>query len=229
MQPYLDAHAHADHIKSLYEQRFDGHVAYRDRVWQLLAASCFSRWISPSDTVLDLGAGYCEFINNIAATRRYGMDLNPDAAIMAGPGVEFITHDCTTPWPIPDGTLDVVFTSNFLEHLLDRPQVMAALKMAWTALRPGGRIIALGPNIKYLPGAYWDFFDHLIPLSDKSISEALKAGGFRIELVRARFLPYTMSEKRQYPPILLSLYLRLPFIWRLLGKQFLVVAVKDAA
>jgi SAM-dependent methyltransferase len=225
VQPSLDSHA--DHIKSLYEKRFEGQLAYRDRVWRLLAAACFSRWILPSDIVLDLGAGYCEFINNVEATERYGMDLNPDAAPRASTGVTFITHDCTAPWPIPDETLDVVFTSNFLEHLLDRAQVMATLRMARASLRPGGKIIAMGPNIKYLPGAYWDFFDHLIPLSDASICEALKAAGFRIDLVWPRFLPYTMSETRQHPTILLSIYLRLPFLWRFFGKQFLVVAVKD--
>jgi SAM-dependent methyltransferase len=227
VQPSLDSHA--GHIKSLYQQRFGGQAAYRDRVWRLLASSCFSRWIAQTDTVLDLGAGYCEFINNVEAARRYGMDLNPDAATMAGQGVDFITHDCSTPWPIPDGSLDVVFTSNFLEHLLDRPQVMATLRMARASLRPGGRLIALGPNIKCLPGAYWDFFDHLIPFTDASICEALKAAGFRIELVRSRFLPYTMSETMQYPTFLLSMYLRLPFLWRLFGKQFLVVAVNDQA
>jgi predicted SAM-dependent methyltransferase len=57
-------------------------------------------------------------------------------------------------------SLDVVFTSKFFEHLSDKPSLVATLSKAFRCLKPSGRLIALGPNIKYLPGEYWDFFDH---------------------------------------------------------------------
>ncbi len=216
--------SHPEHLRVLYGDRFAGKHEFRDRVWQILTGQYFSRWIPATATVLDLGCGYCEFINNVTAGRRVAMDLNPDAAVQAGPGVELVLHDCSQPWPIEAGSVDVVFTSNFLEHLLDKPQVMATLRNAHSALKPGGRIIALGPNVRYLPGLYWDFFDHLVPLTERSLAEALMAAGFEVEVSIARFLPYTMSGARTYPPMFLSAYLRLPPVWRFLGKQFVVVA-----
>jgi SAM-dependent methyltransferase len=127
---------------------------------------------------------------------------------------------------LPDNSLDIVFTSNFFEHLPDKAHLLATLREAHRCLQPGGRLIALGPNIRYLPGAYWDFWDHHVPLSDASLTEVLTNLGFRMERVVPRFLPYTMSDGRRHPLVLLRLYLRLPLAWRLFGRQFLVVAVK---
>ena len=218
--------SHSIHLQRLYDERFAGQHAYRNQVWQVLTLSFFSKWVAPSDTVLDLGSGYCEFINNIRASKKFAMDLNPDAREHASQDVELILHDCSVTWPIPLESLDVVFTSNFLEHLFDKSQVMETLRNAFASLRPGGRLVAIGPNIKYLPGAYWDFFDHLVPLTELSLSEALVAAGFTVDECHGRFLPYTMSEGRQYPPSFVGLYLRVPVAWRVLGKQFLVVATK---
>ena len=140
--------------------------------------------------------------------------------------VIFHLHDCSTAWPTAEGSIDVVFTSNFLEHLRTKIDLTACLSEAHRTLRPGGMFIAMGPNIRLVDGAYWDFFDHYLPLSERSIGEALQLSGFDVELSRAAFLPYTMSEGRQFPLWMLRAYLRLPFTWRYFGKQFVVVARK---
>src|SRR5262249_55932064 len=147
-------------------------------------------WVPASGTVLDLGAGYCEFINNASAGRKYAMDLNPDIHQRAAAGIMVLQQDCSQPWPLPEGALDAVFTSNFLEHLPDKAAVSAVLSNAHRCLKPGGRFIAMGPNIKYVAGAYWDFFDHYVELTELSLSEALSVCGFEIEKQVPRFLPY---------------------------------------
>jgi SAM-dependent methyltransferase len=186
----------------------------------------FARWIPPAGTVLDLGAGYCEFINNTQAGVKYAMDLNPDVVGRAAPGVIVLRQDCTVAWPIEDGELGAVFTSNFLEHLPDKAAVLAVFEQAFRCLKPGGHLVAMGPNIKYVPGAYWDFFDHYVELTELSLSEALTNKDFEIEYRVARFLPYTMSDGRRYPMWMLRLYLGMPVVWPLFGKQFLVVGRK---
>ena len=93
-------------------------------------------------------------------------------------------------------------------------------------LRPGGRIIALGPNIRYLPGKYWDFYDHYLPLTELSLGEAMAETGFTLEEQIPRFLPFTMSRGRHWPVWMVRLYLKLKVAWRLFGKQFLIVARK---
>jgi len=120
--------------------------------------------------------------------------------------------------------VDVVFTSNFFEHLPDKAALRWTLDQIKSSLRPGGRLIAMGPNIKCVPGAYWDFWDHYLPLTEMSLQEALENRGFRMEKCLERFLPYTMAGKKPTPLALIRLYLALPPAWKLLGKQFLVVA-----
>jgi hypothetical protein len=83
----------------------------------------------------------------------------------------------------------------------------------------------LMPNIRYLHGRYWDYFDHHTPLTDYSLGEALTLSGFTLRRVVDRFLPYTIKQ-RLFPrsTLLLGAYLRLPFLWPLFGRQMLIVA-----
>ena len=58
------------------------------------------------------------------------------------------------------------------------------------------------------------------------MAEALSLSGFTIDEVIPRFLPYTMSGGNNPPLIAIKLYLSMPFVWSLFGKQFFVVARK---
>lgn len=216
--------SHSSELSKTYERRFQGTLTYRDRVWQVLVRHVFSRYIPPDSTVLDLGCGYGQFINAVECKSKLAMDMNPDTRTHLRSDVHFLQQDCSTTWPLANGELDVVFTSNFLEHLPSKSTVSSTLAEAYRCLRPGGRFIAMGPNIKYVPGAYWDFFDHYVALTELSLQEALELNGFRAERVVDRFLPYTMVNAPEYPISFLVTYVHLPFVWRFFGKQFLVVA-----
>jgi SAM-dependent methyltransferase len=213
-------------LSRIYAQRFAANLDYRKRVWRVLIDSFFQQYVPHDASVLDLGCGYGEFINQVHAERKYAMDLNPDAPRYLSSEVEFIRQDCSQPWEVGEASLDVVFTSNFFEHLPDKVALGRTLDQVHKALRPGGRLIAMGPNIKLVPGAYWDFWDHYIPLTESSLGEALENRAFEIKRKEPAFLPYTMAGKRPVPLPLISLYLALPMLWPLIGKQFLVVAVK---
>ena len=91
-------------------------------------------------------------------------------------------------------------------------------------LKPKGHFIALGPNIKYAYKVYWDYFDHYLPLSDRSMVEGLELNGFQLEEVIPRFLPFTMRGSMPSHPALVRLYLAIPLAWRIMGEQFLIVA-----
>ncbi|MDP3073382.1 MAG: class I SAM-dependent methyltransferase [Opitutaceae bacterium] len=214
-------------LKAIYERRFKAErVRYRQRLWATLVESFFQPMIPPGGTVLDLGCGYGEFINQVQADRRYAMDLNPKAAEHLDPAVSLILQDCSQRWPLPDASLDAVFTSNFFEHLPDKLALKRTLLEAARCLKPGGRLIALGPNIKFVQGAYWDFWDHFLCLTEASLGEALENNGYIVRRSEARFLPYTTINQPAYPMAFVRLYLRLPIFWRIFGRQFLVVAEK---
>lgn len=212
--------------QAIYQRRFAGLEPIRGRVWQALARDYFDRWIKPQASVLDLGAGYCEFINNVVAARKFALDSNPATVEKAAPGVSVLSQEATQPWALAAESLDVVFSSNFFEHLPTKHAFSDCLSEAHRVLRRDGRLIALGPNIRFCPDTYWDFFDHHLPLSDRSMVEALEIAGFEMERVIPRFLPFTMSNGFPYQPFMVRLYLALPILQRLWGKQFLVVARK---
>src|SRR5487761_1897732 len=155
-------------LEVIYGNRFEGTEEYRNRVWQTLIQNWFQRYIPADATVLDLGCGYGQFINNVRCARKYAMDLNPVSRTKLNPDVEFLEQDCATTWKVPDNTLDIVFSSNFFEHLLSKADLARTTSEALRCLRPGGRIIAMGPNIRFVGGAYWDFFDHHLALTELS-------------------------------------------------------------
>jgi len=213
-------------LSRIYAQRFAANQAYRREIWSILIEDFFGKMVAAQGSVLDLGCGYGEFINGVVAARKYAMDLNPDATNYLDTDVEFLCQDCSQAWPVKEASLDAVFTSNFFEHLPDKATLGRTLDQVRSALKPGGLLIAMGPNIKYVPGAYWDFWDHYLPLSELSLGEALENRGFDIIKRVGRFLPYTMARGPLPPPLLLRLYLRLSWVWPLFGRQFLVIARK---
>jgi len=213
-------------LRDEYRIRFSETMKYRNRVWKTLCDQYFSRFVSPQAHVLDLGSGWGEFINNITAGMKLAMDLNPDTRNHLENGTQFLHQDCSQPWQITSESLDVVFSSNFIEHLPDKAHVERTIAEAYRCLKPGGFIILFGPNIKYVPGAYWDFWDHFIPITELSLAELLKMKRFKIESCIPRFLPYSMSTGKRPPLFLLNMYLRMPIIWPFFGKQFLVVGKK---
>ncbi|MBI1371267.1 MAG: methyltransferase domain-containing protein [Phycisphaera sp.] len=218
----------ADDLPVQYQLRFGKMAAYRDGVWKILCGEFFNRYIPDNAAVLDLGCGWGEFINNTKGVTKYGMDLNPDAASHLNDDVTFVNQDCSTRWPMDDNSLDVVFTSNFLEHLPDKASLNATMDEVYRCLKPEGRIVCMGPNIKVLGGHYWDFYDHYTALTEESLAEGLQLRGFAIDQITERFMPYTMVRRWLPPLFVVKVYLRLRPAWWLLGKQFLVVARKPS-
>ena len=212
-------------LERLYRHRFDPQeLRHKDRIWAVLCRDHFQRHVGPGDTVLDLACGSGEFINHIRAGTRIGVDLRAESREALEPGVRFVQTPATDLGAIPEASVDLAFTSNFLEHLATKDDLLTVLGELRRVLRPGGRVLIMGPNIRYVPGAYWDFFDHHLPLTEASVAEALALAGLRVDSALARFLPFSTKSRLPQAPWLVALYLRVPLVWRLLGQQFLVQA-----
>jgi SAM-dependent methyltransferase len=215
-------------IARIYHDRFEQTgLERRDRVWKVLCRYYFNQRIPENATVLDLACGYGEFINNIKASHKLAVDINPDAAQHLASGVVFRNAEATDLATIGRDVVDVVFTSNFLEHLHDKQECDKVFAAVRDVLRPGGKFIVMGPNIRYASREYWDFYDHYLPLSHLSLAEGLRVAGFQIQENIPRFMPYTMNNGAPTHDILVRAYLALPIAWRIMGKQFLVTALKQ--
>lgn len=199
--------------------------ARRARMWQHLTAH-LQQYVPPDAAVLELGAGYCYFINHVAAARRVAVDLSDTVRRAAAPGVEALVGDALEVLgTLPDASFDFVFASNFLEHfewpVLDR--MAAELRRV---LRPHGRLTLVQPNFRLQPGRYFDDYTHRAIFTDVSLCDWLGAHRFQVTTVVPRFLPLTVKSRLGGLTFLMPLYLRLP--WRPLAGQMLVVADRPA-
>jgi SAM-dependent methyltransferase len=214
-----------DNLSVIYSHRF-GEMGYerRDRVWKVLCRSFFDRRMVRDGSVLDLACGYGEFINNIDVKTKFAVDLNPDSVTRLSKDVHFTCAAADHLSFLDNHLLDRVFTSNFLEHLPDKGTCNQVLREVRRVLKPAGHFIVMGPNIRYLYDRYWDFYDHYLPLSHLSLAEGLRAQGFEIVEMVDRFLPYTMQSNLPTSDFLINIYLAIPALWKIFGKQFLVTA-----
>jgi SAM-dependent methyltransferase len=218
-------------LTRLYASRFDSSQRKAKLLlWKVLVQDFLQKYIKKTATVLDIAGGYCEFINQVKAKEKYLIDLNPDAKLFADPDVHLIVDDIVKPQHSDtlNRYFDVIFTSNFFEHLRSKEELIQVLLFCFNQLKPGGSLLIIQPNFKYSYKEYYDFIDHHLPITHLALDEVLRAVGFEVKTLIPRFLPFT-TKGRPSAPWMLRLYLKLPVIWRFFGAQMFVVAVKPPA
>jgi 2-polyprenyl-3-methyl-5-hydroxy-6-metoxy-1,4-benzoquinol methylase len=215
-----------DDLDALYGQRFDADQYRRKRaIWRELGRH-LQRYLPADAAVLDLASDGGHFLAGITAATKVAVDIRDTSAAMP-PDVHFIQSDSLRlREAMPVGSFDVVFVSNFLEHLPSRQAVVDQMRVAFDLLRLGGRVVVIQPNVRLTGGAYWDFIDHTTPLTERSVTEAAEMAGFRTHTVVTRFLPYTTKGRMPKHAWLVRLYLRCRPAWLLMGKQSLYVGEK---
>jgi ubiquinone/menaquinone biosynthesis C-methylase UbiE len=193
----------------------------RGSVWRMLWKYYFRHRINAQDCVLDIGAGYCDFINNVIARRRIALDMWSGMLRHVDTGVETIVASADQLDWIEDGVVDYAFASNLFEHL---PQDMfvKVLSSLEKKLSAKGRLTILQPNYRYAFREYFDDYTHVTVYSHISLADFLSAHGWEVLEVQPRFLPLSVKSSLPTWPILIAAYLRLPF--KPLGKQMLIVA-----
>jgi hypothetical protein len=195
--------------------------AKRDVVWKALWRFYFNRIVPADGCVLDLGAGYGSFINNVVARRRIALDTWPDFPRYLAPGVEACVGRVTDLDFLADGAVDFCFASNLFEHL---PQADFALTL--DALRPKlssrGLLTILQPNYRYAYREYFDDYTHVAVYSHVSLADFLTANGYEVTKVVPRFLPLTVKSRMPVSPWLIAAYLASPI--KPLGKQMFIQA-----
>ena len=219
----------AEYLKQLYENRFDpAQKKAKLILWQTLIDSYLQKYVSKNADVLDIGGGYCEFINQIQAKDKYLIDLNPDAKEFADSNVKVLNFDILDPHQQQlhlAKCFDIIFISNFFEHLGSDRDLIKILIFCRQHLKPGGSLLVIQPNFKYSYKEYYDFIDHHLPITHISLRELLETIGFQIDVLIPRFLPFS-TKGRPASPLLLKIYLKLPLLWKFLGGQMFIKASK---
>jgi SAM-dependent methyltransferase len=209
--------------QSLYTNRFIENIEFRKMMYRSLYLNFLSRYIPIESTVLEVGAGYCELINVIEANKKIAVDINPDIQKYADPSVITYVGSSVQLEMISDGTVDIAIANNFFEHL-SWEEIIQTIKNIRRVLNKNGSLLVLQPNYRYCYQDYWMFFDHITPLDDRSMKEVLEANRFKVDVCYPKFLPYTMKSRLPKSIVLFNIYIKLPVLWRVFGKQFLIIS-----
>ena len=210
-------------LDDVYRRRFpEVSRRQKEEIWPEIVRY-LERWIDPAAPVLDIACDSGYFIRNVHATERWAADLRDvrdelpaDVHFVQANGLELEEH-------LPSGTFGTVFMSNYLEHLHGPDDVITQLVVARRLLRTGGKLIVLQPNVRLVGGAYWDFIDHRVALTDRSLAEAGDLAGLRQVRLIPAFLPYSTKGRLPSHRLLVRTYLRIPLAWRIFGRQALYV------
>jgi 2-polyprenyl-3-methyl-5-hydroxy-6-metoxy-1,4-benzoquinol methylase len=211
-------------IDSVYERRFSElDAAKKHALWREICRY-LQRYVDVRSRVLDIACDRGYFIENITAGERWATDVRDVSQYLAD-SVHFVQADgLSLAHTLPQGAFDVVFMSNYLEHLSSGQEVIDQFAVVRELMEPNGTAIVLQPNIQLVGGKYWDFIDHKVALTERSLSEAAELAGLKTTKVIKRFLPYTTKSRLPQRPLAARMYLAFPPVWLLLGKQTLYFA-----
>ena len=192
-------------------------------LWQTLMACVFQKQIPPDGVVLELGAGYGDFINSVKAKRRLAVDVWPGMLPHLDPGVEGLVTSITQLDAVLDNSVDYVFSSNCFEHV-SQSDLVNCLSQLRRKMKPGAMLTIVQPNFKYCAREYFDDYTHVSIYTDKGLCDLLAANGFKIVRCVPRFMPFSIKGSLPVHPWLIRLYLMSPF--RPFAKQMLISATR---
>jgi 2-polyprenyl-3-methyl-5-hydroxy-6-metoxy-1,4-benzoquinol methylase len=193
-------------------------------IWQVIGQDILALSRSKPHTVIDVGAGYGDFINGIAVKTRWAIDQWPDFLKCLNPDVRGLVCDIrSSKTDVPHSYFDLVFLSNVLEHFtLEDASLVLNNISDW--LNESGLAVFLQPNFRFCYKNYFDDYTHKTVFTDESLSCFLRDQGFEIVKVVPRYLPFSFKSRLPKPLWAVKAYLKSPI--RPLGAQMLVIARK---
>ena len=210
-------------LPDIYDARFDEReVSAKDAVWREIVRY-LQRYVDSDAPLLDVACDRGHFVRWVRARERWATDIR-DVSASLPEDVRFLqASGLDLGAKAPAGHFGTIFMSNYLEHLESGEAVIDQLRVANSLLRPGGRVIVLQPNIRLVGSRYWDFIDHRVALTERSLLEAAELAGLRTTELVTRFLPYSTKGRLPAHPGLVRAYLAFRPAWWLMGKQTLYV------
>ncbi len=152
----------------------------------------------PALCILDVGCGTGLNVRHFASSGHdvTGIDLSPTAILaFCQAGFKGVVGDVAEGLPFPDGSFDLVFASEVIEHLSDTRSFLQELHRV---LKTGGRLILTTPNSAFWAYRVWAFLGktlsevqhpgHIRFFSKRSLTESILQAGFSIERSAGRHM-----------------------------------------
>tara|TARA_A100001035_G_C27787074_1_gene505020 strand:- start:4485 stop:5180 length:696 start_codon:yes stop_codon:yes gene_type:complete len=154
--------------------------------------------------LLDLGCGRGEFLNSFIKSgfEGYGIDQS-DIAKKHCPDAKIVVGDLEEILPFEDSFFDVVYSKSLVEHFYYPEKI---LREVYRILKPGGIIITMTPNWKYVIAEFYSEFTHRTPFTKRSLQSVHEICGFK-----------KVKTKN---------FIQLPFFWKFPRLTFLVSVIR---
>ncbi|OGH59418.1 MAG: hypothetical protein A2725_01150 [Candidatus Magasanikbacteria bacterium RIFCSPHIGHO2_01_FULL_33_34] len=182
----------------------------RDIVWEELNRFFSAYYPKQLDKVVELGAGYCCWINNVKANKKVAIDISPIVRDYAKNGTEALVQDATELSSFEDNSVDMFLASNFFEHFIIEDVEKIILQIN-RVLKKGGRLCILQPNFRYCWREYFDDYTHRTIFTHEGLSTLLKENNFDLIKVLPKITPYSFkSSSIPTPRLVIRAYLNSP-------------------
>ncbi|QDC89410.1 class I SAM-dependent methyltransferase [Candidatus Methylopumilus universalis] len=193
----------------------------RSSVWKAIC-EYLQKYVNENGTTVDLGCGYCDFINNIDSKIKIAVDINSEGASFCNPNVRFIKAKAFDLAKIKSLSVDTIFASNLLEHLNDAELQLLMIEFK-RILKKGGKIILMQPNYKYAYRDYFDDYTHKKVFSHISIVDFFVSHNFTLSKLCPKFMPFSLKSRLPKSYFLTKIYLQ--FFFKPFAKQMLVIFI----
>lgn len=160
----------------------------------------------PAGRLLDIGCGNGSFSAGFlgAGFKVTGIDMTGEQIVAArARGLDARVHDLGSgPLPFPDGSFEVAFAGEVIEHIVDTTAFLSEVRRVLT---PGGCVVLTTPNLasaenrmRLLLGFYpiWTEFrleggqGHVRSYTRKTLVRHLRETGFTVERVKGNWVPF---------------------------------------
>ena len=143
-----------------------------------LISYLFNRFkMSKNQKILELGCGRGEFLNEFVkcGLEVHGVDIS-DYSQKFFSELNFKKVDMENEkLPYQDNYFDFIYSKSFIEHFYYPEKIF---KEAYRVLKPGGMIITLTPEWKYIYKSFYEDFTHRVPFTKVSLKDIHSMNNF---------------------------------------------------
>ena len=128
--------------------------------------------------ILEIGCGRGEFLNEffLSGLDSHGVDLS-DYMKNFFPNLKFkLANLENDKLPYDDNFFDIIYSKSVIEHFYYPEKIF---QEAYRVLKPGGIIITLTPEWKYIYKSFYEDFTHRVPFTKVSLNDIHEMNNFK--------------------------------------------------
>ena len=202
----------SNYLETIYNENTAPFTDYPKKLINYL----FNRFkMNKNQKILELGCGRGEFLNEFVkcGLEVHGVDIS-DYSEKFFSELNFKKVDMEKEkLPYQDNYFDFIYSKSFIEHFYYPEKIF---KEAYRVLKPGGMIITLTPEWKYIYKSFYEDFTHRVPFTKVSLKDIHSMSNFNSINVESFIQLPILFEKN----FISKIYLILSILTRILVPDY---------